>query len=418
MALQRLAAVELQLVMQHCDLHSILFLARCSRQTLAAASDAFPWKHLPPVSVRSSSATAALTERICFSLLRHCSFALRLDHIATTCISSSDEVDPILSGVARIPRVLSLDATNRGGLLQGQLAWLLSQPSLHGLRELRACTSSLDGRCALLMVKDLQHLQSLYLLSLDAARSDVDRSGSGLLAMLPLLPALTDLRITGSSWGASDGLIHAGQCARLKRLALGHLPGSLWQRLLTSRGLRHLSELELSHARTLRPFHGADRVDWAACFSNLRYLTSLRLDTCFGVDGILAAVRAHCCTVMRSLFIRSSQLTDPADGQQGTAASEWTLHGSPLPSEYALRQLAASLHPDCALVLQLDPLEESSGDSAIAGDSSSALDLDAGAEAWHRVRRMFDAVQSARLQQMAARSAALSQHAAPEFLAS
>lgn len=102
--------------------------------------------------------------------------------------------------------------------------------------------------------------------------------------------------------------------------------------------------------------HGSVRVDWAACFCNLCHLASLRLDTCFGVDVILAAMRAHCCTVMRSLHIRSSQLIDPADWQHGAAASEWALQGSLLPSEHALRQLASSLHPDCALELQLDPL--------------------------------------------------------------
>ena len=46
MALQRLAVVELQLVMHCCDLKSLLALACCSRWTLVAASDPFAWRAL------------------------------------------------------------------------------------------------------------------------------------------------------------------------------------------------------------------------------------------------------------------------------------------------------------------------------------------------------------------------------------
>ena len=43
-SLAGLATVELQLVMQFCDLQSLLFLARCSHSTLEDASHELPWR--------------------------------------------------------------------------------------------------------------------------------------------------------------------------------------------------------------------------------------------------------------------------------------------------------------------------------------------------------------------------------------
>jgi hypothetical protein len=52
MSLSTLATVELQLIMHCCDISSLLALARCSRFTLAAASDCFAWKCAPPLAVQ------------------------------------------------------------------------------------------------------------------------------------------------------------------------------------------------------------------------------------------------------------------------------------------------------------------------------------------------------------------------------
>ncbi len=62
----RLAAVEVQVIMQHCDLLSLLRLAHCSRWILACASSAFALKHtVAPLFV----ATATLDARFA-SLVR------------------------------------------------------------------------------------------------------------------------------------------------------------------------------------------------------------------------------------------------------------------------------------------------------------------------------------------------------------
>jgi hypothetical protein len=47
----RLAAIEVQLVMQHCDQRSLISLARCSRLTFEAASHPFAWRGASPVIV-------------------------------------------------------------------------------------------------------------------------------------------------------------------------------------------------------------------------------------------------------------------------------------------------------------------------------------------------------------------------------
>jgi hypothetical protein len=66
----RLAQVELQSVMQHCDKTTLLALARCSRTTLAAASHPFAWRSLPPLQLECKS-PIELSSRVSKSLLRH-----------------------------------------------------------------------------------------------------------------------------------------------------------------------------------------------------------------------------------------------------------------------------------------------------------------------------------------------------------
>jgi len=48
----RLATVELQLIMRCCDQPTLIALARCSRFTLAAASHPFAWQPLSPIALQ------------------------------------------------------------------------------------------------------------------------------------------------------------------------------------------------------------------------------------------------------------------------------------------------------------------------------------------------------------------------------
>jgi hypothetical protein len=64
-----MAAVELQLVMHFCDQRTLIALARCSRATLAAASQPFAWRSLSLLSL-SCSSPLELSARMADSLLR------------------------------------------------------------------------------------------------------------------------------------------------------------------------------------------------------------------------------------------------------------------------------------------------------------------------------------------------------------
>src|SRR5689334_11539431 len=69
----RLATVELQLIMQCCDKHSLLSLARCSKFTLACASADFAWRSLNPLPVNFSvQSGSSLATQVSSSLLRFC----------------------------------------------------------------------------------------------------------------------------------------------------------------------------------------------------------------------------------------------------------------------------------------------------------------------------------------------------------
>jgi len=67
----RLAQVELQIVMQHCDQATLLALARCSRTTLAAASQPFAWRALSPLRLECKWPLDLSTRLSQSSLLRH-----------------------------------------------------------------------------------------------------------------------------------------------------------------------------------------------------------------------------------------------------------------------------------------------------------------------------------------------------------
>jgi hypothetical protein len=73
MSLSILATVELQLILQCCDLRCLLSLARCSRFTLAAASSRFAFKFAPPLSSRCGETDLSLSvfaSQMSISLIR------------------------------------------------------------------------------------------------------------------------------------------------------------------------------------------------------------------------------------------------------------------------------------------------------------------------------------------------------------
>lgn len=111
--LERMATVELQLVMHYCDKVTLIRLARCNRMTLTAAAHSFAWKYLSPLKLRSvhpSEIKARLSSR---SLLRFVDVAM-----TWWVVSQSNITDEQIDAVASIPRLHSLETSPKGIMLR------------------------------------------------------------------------------------------------------------------------------------------------------------------------------------------------------------------------------------------------------------------------------------------------------------
>ena len=282
-----LATVELQLVMQHCDLNTLLALARCSRFTLSAASHPFAWRALSPLSFPTTVASRLHGSR----LLAHCDVALRWMS-ATKERGQPDVDDAELAAIGSVPRLVELD-THAREVKSAQMQRLLSHPSLAGLTALHTGGGQLDGTCTALLPLHQPRLRTLSV-QIDHD-SDADPR---LLAPLPQLPALTDLSLDAS--GVGDGVVEMiGRCASLRRLHLGSLQNDVLFAVLTAPARAQLESLSLSGV-VVRPPDGAaaaadgagssaaDVQSWRASFENLQSLRSLSLRDC-GHHGVLFA---------------------------------------------------------------------------------------------------------------------------------
>ena len=173
-SLDRLATVELQLILQCLDKRSKLRSARCSRQLLQAADHPFAWQG-PSVAV-SSFRQPQLGSLIRRSLLRHAPIKMDLNS------------DLPVPEVAAIPRLRELSISHR---CSADLALhLLQLPSLQGLQTLRVVTSFPESALQL-----LPSLPALHTLQCCDPETDepVD------WRWLPALPALTALDLSFSS---------------------------------------------------------------------------------------------------------------------------------------------------------------------------------------------------------------------------
>ena len=328
MSLDRLATVELQLIMQHCDAQSLLLLARCSRFTLHAASDPFAWRALSPLSwnfvhplgpgadvelrrpeislwqrmrccIRPLPLSPppapslllrmpSLAQRISGSLLRHCD--IRIDWNYDRSFRCYPVSDAEQDSLAAIPRLRALDSCDRQGAGPSQIATLVQRPGLRGL-------------VSLVCGKRQLHEKSIGALAVHCPQlSTVSTQGSSRTdPPLHLLPALTDLIV---SVRHSGGLTMAGvaRCSGLRRLSVspdnsnGFTARDVHAALLSPslRSLEYLSVRGLDALHTDGRDQPAAQLDWAAAFANLPALRSLHLSDPRGVVELLAAVGAGC----------------------------------------------------------------------------------------------------------------------------
>ena len=375
-----LATVELQLVMQFCDLQSLLFLARCSHSALEDASDPLAWRGRclalafvhppapgadagqrrpeislwqrlrccirppPPPPPAPSLLLPSLTQRISGSLLRHCDIRINWNYDRSfRCYPVSDAEQDAL---AAIPRLRVLDSCDRQGAGPSQIAALVQRPGLRGL-------------VSLVCGKRQLHEKSIGALAVHCPQlSTVSTQGSSRTdPPLHRLPALTDLTVGVRH---SGGLTMAGvaRCAGLRRLSVwpdnsnGFTARDVHAALLspTLRSLEYLAVHGLDALHADGRNQPAARLEWAAAFAHLPALRSLRLTDPRGIDELLAAIGAG-CPQLHSLNIGSDQVD--VDDPTGIGAA--------LPSAAALSSLLARLPSLRSVVLFLPTRERCTG---------------------------------------------------------
>jgi len=345
MSFDRMATVELQIVMQHCDLRTLLALARCSRFTFAAASNAVAWRGLSPLELDFAHPPAPeagawqrlrrwirppplpplpLAQRLSGSLLRFCD--IRINWTNDRGSPFSPVTDAELDALAAIPRLCALNSCGRWTACSAEIESLARRPGLRGLGALVCCKRQL-GESSIGALAD--HCPRL---------STVTTAGS-IATDPPLhhLPALTDLTVRVCH---SGGLTMASvvRCARLRRLDIrpdsqnGYSPRDVHTSLLSPNlwGLERLSIHGLDALHADGRNQPAKQLDWAAAFANLPALRSLHLKSPRGIDELLAAIGVGCAQ-LHSLSVHSSLVDSPES--VGVAAS--------LPSAAVLSALLA-----------------------------------------------------------------------------
>jgi hypothetical protein len=301
MSLSRLAAVELQLVMQCCDLQSLLALSRCSRHSLAAASSDFAWRCLSPLCLfptqlqrdDPAARSRSLPLRFCDS-----HFEWRPLH---------PDVQSELGRIHSLPRLRSLNSLKHAGLSPAVWQRLLAHPALSGLTSLRIGVGMMredDGSLLPLLAAHCPRLSRLHVYN----ECLVAQMSQSALDGLWSLPALSDLLLSGDL-----AAIHAravSRCSSLRRLQLRSIDYGL-RPVLDALQLPQLESLTLDSVRLDasrvvgggRPI-ASDLLDWTVCFAHMHSLTSLSLERCSGVDRVLTALQSHCPASLQSLRIR------------------------------------------------------------------------------------------------------------------
>ena len=130
----RLALVELQLIMRCCDQSTLIALARCSRFTLAAASHPFVWQPLSPIALQCDC-PLQLSDRLLakHSLLRHADISVTW-RLRSNAAMSGDHV-PALTA---LPRLRSLAVESAWNLTDNKFIPLNDKATIRLFKSLRA----------------------------------------------------------------------------------------------------------------------------------------------------------------------------------------------------------------------------------------------------------------------------------------
>jgi hypothetical protein len=282
----RLAAVEMQLVMQLLDWRSIIALGRTCSSSLRAASSSFAWLHCAPASLRWTPA-------------RHKRILRGLERSRMMCHTPLAIIDPPIDDIALLvllaPRIRLLDLRktfNMDSALLDPLFTMGSDDSLLPLRGLTELRIGVDCATSFAMAKGLVHCTVLHTLDIHL------RSCYPLPHVLHRLPALTSLRLDersddGYPFTFDDLPAPISQCLGLRELILCAIDCFTVSRILCVDNLsRTLRTLVLEQV-VLDVSEGDPPIAWAQCWRNLHSLHSLSFDRCISLTAPLRALHDH-----------------------------------------------------------------------------------------------------------------------------
>lgn len=318
MPFSSLHTVEQQLICQMLDCRSILYIARCSSTTLAAASSDFAFRFAVPIELCSLQ----LPNEPPSSLLR---FApVRLVWVSPSpdaFVAHRQEDRADVDRVCACPKLVGIDARYR------QLDWpvVLSHECFRGLRELRLGRSAYAGD----LTAAIGSMEQLSILSLE--KTDRIDFGS-LFSAIGELPQLTDLTL---SWPRQDhphGCSLTEQdarplreCVHLRRLTLKFTNSDALDWILND-GMTELAEVTVigfSLSVGLAPD------GWAHALNSLPALSTLAILAAQDLDLALDTLR-RVLAPDGPLRVLSVQPTPDQDGNLDCAAVLAMLESHPL----------------------------------------------------------------------------------------
>jgi hypothetical protein len=273
-AMDVLADVEVQLILQLLTNTERLIAARTSRRMLALCTEHFAWKCATVVEIRSSSEHLAL---LSCSLLRHAPISLLLDSEIT------------LALFADLPPLTQLCVLER--FQRDPEPWhaILQTPCVQHLQHFSGMDMHQNFDCSTLeQLAALPYLQSYHVLCDSGHPSDY-------FSPLARSASLTELSIVGS-WFASAHPCMSGLTALrgLKKLSVERLcfPKGEFRAVLASPSLSSL--VELSFTSFICKPHRYDCTptseDWQVSFMNLQCLERLTLFDANGFSTVLPHV--------------------------------------------------------------------------------------------------------------------------------
>jgi len=306
--MQRLADVELQLVMQGLAAQEILKLARCSRYLLHAADAPFAWQYTrlcfeakelpsPPLAEISISTPKRIVGWCKNTLVAQ--KPPRLSRHAKVTIKWPKQTDShlwVLAIASRFAAIYELDASCRNSYDPVHMIHVLSLPSMQQLRVV-----STWGNTHTLMQAFVQ-LPYLHTLRL----SDFLHSGSSGAGLLFQAPALTSLHIKDTFIANSSQLVHVAACSKLRHLSVFQpwLYGLAWPVFFAHPHIQQLHSLKVDvfFARGVIDASPAPLPqEYVIAFASMHHLHTLHLARCEGVDLMLPAL-AH-APAIRQLII-------------------------------------------------------------------------------------------------------------------